>query len=163
MTTNQTDNIKNPTLNPTLFAAMAQAAKNKLLVNASIEEQKFQPKLPEGIFIAIVTNAVLERNQPSMYGTNDRIKVYFSVCVSGNDEPVEFITTYWKSATESSLYNRHLSALLGHDARDGFKLSDLIGITCQIQIKHNTTEKGVFANIDSIKLIKLDMESSITF
>lgn len=155
-------NTQFPTLNPAIVTALAQAAKNKSQVKAAIAKQKIQPKLPEGIFVAVVTNAVLERNQPSTYGLNDRIKVHFSVCVNGSDEAVELISAYWKSATENSLYYRHLSALLGVDPREGFNLSDLIGQTCQIEIRHNTTEKGTFANINSITLINLNPTNTIT-
>ncbi|WP_108672467.1 hypothetical protein [Peribacillus acanthi] len=131
-----------------IMASLQKAQENKSTIAQSVPQQKYKAKLLPGNYIAVLTNAVYEKNQPSKFGINNRVKATYEVI--NNGETHELIVQYWESPADSSLYTRHLSILLGRDSRDGFTLNELIGSVVEIEVVHNETEKGVYANIENI-------------
>jgi len=142
--------------NPAVLLAMKVAMENKEKRIGGVEEQKIAAKVAQGEYTAFVLDASLERNQPSKYGINDLVKIKYGIISAESEAPIEIVTGYFKSASETSLYYRHLSSLLGKDPRFGFSFDELIGQACQVTIVHNETEKGVYANIAQITQLSLD-------
>lgn len=132
---------------------LAKVKENKRNASAiKVEQNKTKPKVDEGTFLAITTDAELEKNQSSTYGTNDRIRVRFHIFRSENDtEGVEIATTCWKSNSTKSRYYQILSQLLQEDPGTEFELSSLIGVTCEVTIEHVDGNNGVFSNISEVK------------
>lgn len=147
-------------LPPAFISAMKEAAENKANVTGAVNRQRIQPRIPIGSFVAVTKEAVLEKNQPSKFGINDRIALTFDVCVNG--EMVSLRSTYWIARTEDSVFCRHLSPLLGRDPRKGFNISELINVTCMLTITHSTNEDGTFSNVESIQRIHIDADQPIT-
>jgi hypothetical protein len=147
--------------NAEVLAAIAKAKQRiNEIENQEIDRIQIKPKAPEGSFIAVTTDAKLERNQKSHFGMNDRIKVTFTVLVPNHDpESVELTSTYWKSSSPTSVYCLQLTELLGKDVRQGFSLRDLIGITCQVSIEHRQTDSGTYASIAEVKPVNIEVGS----
>ncbi|KAA2396101.1 hypothetical protein F2Y18_15765 [Bacillus cereus] len=139
------------TNNLAIMEALQKAQANKSKVADVVPGQKYLPKLVPGKYIAVVTKVQYEKNQPSKFGINNRVKVTFDVIT--NDESQELVVSYWESPSDTSLYVLHLSSLLGRDSRDGFTLNELNGVIAQIEVVHNKTEKGIFVNIQCIQVI----------
>ncbi|MED0968184.1 hypothetical protein [Bacillus paramycoides] len=142
------------TNNLALIQTLQKANQNKSEVAEVVPQQKYMPKLAPGSYIAVVVNAIYEKNQPSKYGINNRVKLIFEVIT--NDEPVELRVPCWESVADDSLYVKYLSSLLGRDSRDGFVINELIGSVVEIIVVHNETEKGVYANIENITLLDIN-------
>ncbi|WP_108307366.1 hypothetical protein [Metalysinibacillus jejuensis] len=153
--------VANVTANEKFLEMMAKAQQNKQKVSAQIGKQQYVPKVSEGQFVAVTTDAKLEQNLPTKYGLNDCIKVTYSILVPNETNPVDIVMTYWKTASITSLYVKQLSVLLGADARDGFAVSNLIGKQCLVSIKHNHMNDGrIFANVDELTLLNLQNNMS---
>lgn len=142
--------------NDKFLEIIAKAQENKQKATVYIDKQQYVPKVAEGQYIAVTTNAKLEQNTKTKFGLNDCVKVTYSLIVPNEMSPVEITMTYWKTASPTSLYVNQLSILLSSDSRMGFSISDLIGKQCQVTIKHNHMEDGrIFANVDQLALINL--------
>lgn len=138
--------------------ALAKASENRRRVKEiQVREKKAQPKIQEGQYIAITTDAQLESNIESKYGRNDRITVPFEIFL-GEDYQESILLTekFWASGSESSRYCQILSKLLQHDARRGFNVKDLIGVACEVIIVHNETLNGTYANIADVEAINME-------
>lgn len=164
MTENNTNpQIENDAMTE-LLRLQALAKRNQVQGETKVSAYEIKPKAPAGIMLGVTTNAVLESNQISHYGRNDCVKVTFQPIISdpayGKD--VEITATYWKSNSEKSRYYKILSKLLQKDARKGFHINELIGVTCEIEITHNHVENGAYANVTDVKRIEVDNEASIT-
>lgn len=124
-----------------------------------VDEIKYKPKADPGKYPGFIKDISLEKNSMSYLGINDKLTVSYTILKfdeNGNVEEVDINKTYWKSNSENSSYYKALKELLMRDPRKGFILKELLGITCEVYIEHNESEKGVFANITSIKRVSLD-------
>jgi len=125
----------------------------------SIVEIKYKPKADPGKYPSITKDVSFEKNAMSYYKINDKLTITYTIfkfVESGNVEEIDIKQTYWKSNSENSSYYKALKELLMRDPRKGFVLKELLGITCEVDIEHNESEKGVFANITSIKRVSFD-------
>lgn len=151
------NNSNNVLIQQALLAA--EAKKNQ--VASVVPQQKYAPKLNEGVYIAVVTDAEYQQNQPTDFGVSDRVCITLSVPHS--DKTVEIVSRYWVSKTDDSRYVTHLKALLGQDPRLGFDLNELLGQVVELEIHHFENDKGVFASVSTIKQIeKYQIESNFT-
>lgn len=149
-------NMENVLSNPAALLAMKVALENKEKRIGGVEEKKIVAKVAQGEYTAFVLDASLECNQPSKYGICDIVKIKYGIITTESEKPIEIVASYHKSSSETSLYCRHLSSLLGKDARYGFAFDELIGQACQVTIAHNETERGVYANIAQVTPISFD-------
>jgi|SRR5690625_2901147 len=147
-----------PTQKDAFAEALVKAEENKKRVmTIQVEEKKAQPKIKEGRFVAITTDAQLEQNIESKYGTNDRVTITFEVLLDqdGKDS-VTLIEKFWVSRSDSSRYYQLLSKLLQFDARQGFHIKDLIGVACEVIVVHNEISSGTYANIADVEVISME-------
>src|SRR5699024_12767688 len=70
--------------NNNVFAETLAKAKQKKRNAKTIKvaQKKVQPKVDKGTYLAITTDAQLEKNVQSTFGVNDRIKITFEVFVT---------------------------------------------------------------------------------
>lgn len=138
--------------------ALDKAHINKDKVKAiQVGEKKAKPKIEEGRYLAITTEAQLERNIESKYGPNDRVTISFEIFIDEDfHESILLTERFWASGNESSRYCQILSKLLQFDARTGFRMEDVIGVTSEIIIVHNETSSGIYANIADLEVIILE-------
>lgn len=141
-----------------LDRALAKASENRRRVKEiQMRDRKAQPKLEAGKYIAITTDAKPERNIESKYGLNDRVAISFEVFIDEDfQESILLTEKLWASGSEDSKYCQILSKLLQFDARMGFRLKDVIGVTCKVTIVHNQTPNGTFANIANVEVINVE-------
>lgn len=145
-----------------LAILQAQAKENQQKAEATVNASRIIPAAPEGTYLGVTTNALFEKNLPSKYGTNDRIKVdYQFINPAASNEVIKMTAIYWLSNSEKSQYYRYLSELLQKDPRKGFHIKELIGITCEVEITHNPVENGAYANITNVKQIDVDENGPI--
>lgn len=141
-------------------ALLAAEAKKKQVASV-VPQQKYAPKLDEGIYIAVTTDVEYQQNQPTEFGVSDRVCI--TLTVPQNNNNVEIISRYWLSKSEDSRYVKHLSELLGYDPRLGFDLNELLGKTVELDVHHFENDKGVFASIKALKsLEKTQFDNGIT-
>ncbi|SFM20474.1 hypothetical protein [Salibacterium qingdaonense] len=137
-----------------------EEAKAKMESSEMVGEAKHQPDVEAGTFPAVTKTAVYSRNVQSPLGINDKIDITYTIFVptsEGTLQKIEKDKSYWKSPSEKAKYTRTLSGLLNADPRQAFRLEDLMGIPCEVEITHKTTDKGTFANIS--KVTRVDIEA----
>lgn len=158
LTSNKYYQHEAPTQKDAFAEALVTAEKNKKRVmEIQVGEKKAQPKIKEGRFIAITTEAKLEQNIESKYGTNDRVTITFEVLLDQDGEnSVTLIEKFWVSRSDSSRYYQLLSQLLKFDARQGFHIKDLIGVACEVIVVHNEISSGTYANISDLEVISME-------
>lgn len=142
----------NSTTNLLIQQALLEAEAKKKHVGSVVPQQKYAPKLEEGVYIAVTTDVDYQKNQPTEYGVSDRICITLTVLQDNNN--VELISRYWLSKSESSRYVKHLGELLGYDPRLGFELNELLGKTVELEVQHFKNDKGVFASVKTLKSIE---------
>lgn len=143
--------------------ALDKANENKRRVKeVQMGDRKAQPKLEAGKYIAITTDAKPERNIESKYGVNDRVEISFEVFIDEDfQESILLTEKLWASGSEDSKYCQILSELLQFDARMGFRLKDVIGVTCEVTIVHNRTHQGIFSNVAGVEVISIEENESM--
>lgn len=132
--------------------ALLKAEAKKKQVASVVPQQKYAPKLDEGVYIAVTTDVEYQQNQPTEFGVSDRVCITLTVPQANND--VELISRYWLSKTEDSRYVKHLGELLGYDPRLGFELNELLGKTVELEVHHFENDKGIFASVKTLKSIE---------
>lgn len=147
--------------NTKFLELVAKAEENKAKAAVVVSREQYVPKVNEGQYLAISTDATFEQQLKTKAGLRDCIKIFYSIIVPNEIEPVELTMYYWKTASPTSPYVRQLSTLLGSDSRDGFNISSLIGKYCQVQIKHDKLEDGrIFINVEELSLLNLPTSST---
>ena len=132
--------------------ALLKAEAKKKQVASVVPQQKYAPKLDEGVYIAVTTDVEYQQNQPTEFGVSDRVCITLTVPQGNNN--VELISRYWLSKTEDSRYVKHLGELLGYDPRLGFELNELLGKTVELEVHHFENDKGIFASVKTLKSIE---------
>ena len=168
MTNNQIV-LTTPSIPTGIYAKMQQLNQTKTLAQYQQEIAKtvFTPNLPPGSYYAVSNDAVYEENVTTKKGKSSRVVVTYTVYVpvpNQTEKEVEFRQLYYKSTNTKSPYVWQLSTLLGHDSKQGFRISDLIGIPCAIEVKHDQKEDGnTYAEIVSLQKLPLpSVPSQIT-
>lgn len=134
-----------------------QQIKAKNLGNEFMPGIMAVPKAPEGVYQAVTSNVELEKAALSKFGVNDKLMVTYTLFTStaGIAEEITLRQTFWKSSSEESAFYRHLYPLLGKDPREGFMLSELMGIPCEVTVAHYSADKGTFAGITNVRRLEL--------
>lgn len=152
-----TTNLWRNSLNtPQILEALATANEAKEKVTAYIGPSQIKPKLDEGRYLAITTNATYILNKQTKNGLRNCIEVTFSIFASPDKEPVELRKFYWETENNTFYDEHQFSCLLGYDARKGFHVSDLIGKYCEVEITHYTASAyAVYSNITNVYSVEI--------
>lgn len=115
---------------------------------------------PEGNHVGVLVDFEELGPQPTKFGVKEMVKLVYQIDEKmENDDGTEgepFIVSSRFNATiaDRSSLRKHLVGLRGKDFTEdeliGFDPENLIGLNALLSIKHKTTEKGTFANIDNV-------------
>lgn len=172
ITTNQTTNFTNVMSNPkenifkstTFLNVLTSSKKAKANTAAYIGPSIIKPKVEEGRFVAVTTNATYIQNKQTKNGLRNCIEVTFSIFISEDKKTVDLRKFYWESDHHTFNDEQQLSNLLGEDVRNGFHVSDLIGKCCEVEIMHQIAgTHAVYANIVDVYPITIPTTMDIIF
>lgn len=156
-------NVLNNSSTPAGFHSMVQQMKqmkNQTQYQQVVGKTVFTPNVPPGKFYAVSTDATYEQNVTTKNGKSNRVALTFTVYVPVSGLPekeVELRQLYYQSTSSKSPYVWQLSALLGYDSKQGFHISDLMGVPCVIEVQHAQKDDGnTYAEIVSIQRLELD-------
>ena len=113
---------------------------------------------PEGLFAAVCVDVVdlgLVKNQ---WGEQYKVQIRWQLedvdPESDPPRPYMVVATYTNSLHEKSRLRPMLEAWRGKkfsaEELDGFDLEKLLGANCQVQVIHNITDKGTYANVQAV-------------
>jgi hypothetical protein len=110
--------------------------------------------LEEGEYSGVITNAKLDVKD-TIYGEQDCVEL--EVRIAGTKKTLRKIL--WYADNSDSEYIKTLYNLLGKNPLTGFRMSELKGIICRIEIVHKESKNG--KTHENIELIdKLDINTN---
>tara|TARA_Y100001935_G_scaffold93147_1_gene77434 strand:+ start:50803 stop:51309 length:507 start_codon:yes stop_codon:yes gene_type:complete len=121
------------------------------------EEPQDFPLCPEGLFAAVLVDAVDLGEQESKFGTKHKLSLCFETQQHDEDgKPFILVKRYTWSLHEKSNLRKDLERFRGQkftqsELSEGVDLETYIGLSCNILVVHNEVEDGkVYANIESV-------------
>src|SRR5947208_17090787 len=113
----------------------------------------FRPP-PEGLYNAVVVDVVDHGIQQTQFGPKHKVSLRFQLDEIHPDTGKRFVVArrYTLSLNQKATLRLHAEALRGKKFTKrelaGFDLEQLMGLGCQVQIVHNTTDDGrTFGNV----------------
>lgn len=121
--------------------------------------REFTPA-PEGLHVAVCVDVVDLGMQTTPWGEKHKVEIWWQleeVDQEAKPGPRRFLVRnlYTNSLNEKATLRHHLEAWRGRkfgpQELEGFDLENLIGVSCQLQIVHNLSDKGrTFANVQAV-------------
>jgi hypothetical protein len=116
---------------------------------------------PDGQHIGVLADVVDLGEQPTKFGPKHMVRLVYQIDENmvddaGEDTGKPFMVSGRFNATlaERASLRKHLEGLRGvkftPEELEDFEIDDLIGTNGLLNIVHNKTEKGTFANIDAV-------------
>lgn len=153
-----------------LFARAQQLnqVKSQAQFQVQIGKSYYIPPVSPGTYFAVVTDGVFDGNATTKNGKQALLILTWMVYVPKHNQPeqeVELKQYYYKTPNQKAPYVWLLSKLLGYDSKQGFSISDLLGVACTIEVKHDQNDNGnVYAAIAQLEKLQLDdSPSTVSF
>lgn len=113
---------------------------------------------PEGLYSAVCVDVVDLGLVKTQWGENYKVQIRWQLeeqdPESDPQRPYMVLATYTNSLHEKSRLRPMLEAWRGRkfsaEELDGFDLEKLLGVNCQVQVIHNITDKGTYANVQAV-------------
>lgn len=113
---------------------------------------------PEGLHHAVCVDVIDQGLVKTEWGEKYRVQIRWQLDQNDpqSDPPRPYLVmaTYTNSLHEKSRLRPMLEAWRGRkftaEELDGFDLEKLLGVNCQIQIIHNITDGGTYANVQAV-------------
>ncbi len=115
---------------------------------------------PEGLHVAVCCDVwepwTEERDKTYGGGLVDKTRIVWLIEEMNPEtkQPYEVSRVYTNSLHEKATLARDLQAWRGKPftalEKEGFDLEKLIGACCQLQVVHNVTDQGTYANVQAI-------------
>lgn len=128
-------------------------------IYAKRKESQFDPA-PEGLHVAVCADVwepwTEERPDDWGGGLVDKTRIVWLIDVVNpkTNRPFEVSQKYTLSLHEKAKLTQHLETWRGKKFTDqekmGFDIEKLIGVGCQVQVIHNITDKGTYANVSAV-------------
>lgn len=143
------------------YETLTQEKKDMTVVK---DNKKEYDPAPEGLHQAVCVDEIDVGMQDSPWGQIHKIELRWQIeeINPKNGKPYLVVARYTASLNKKSNLCKHLEAWRGRkftpEEKEGFDLANLIGVNCQLQIEHNVTENGTYANIQAIVPVRKGME-----
>jgi hypothetical protein len=111
--------------------------------NKTVVIRKVMPIVEEALYNAEVVSVEIVEPKMTKLGLTDRIRVGFRL-----DDGKELYSNFLLMWHENQPAYQLIMSVLG--TLDDIDLDDLIGAEIRIEVKHNATKDGVFANVVSV-------------
>lgn len=131
-------------------------------------------KLPEGVHMAVCDMVVNLGDQLTTYQGQSKVKpkVYIRfqvpaerVEINGEDKPMVAGSQYTLSLHENAALRSHLQSWRGKaftpEELEGFDISKLLGVPCQINVVYNESGGKTYANIETIMALPKGAEKPV--
>lgn len=113
---------------------------------------------PEGLYPAVCVDVVDLGLVKSQWGEQYKVQIRWQLeevdPESESQRPYMVVANFTNSLHEKSRLRPMLEAWRGKkfsaEELDGFDLEKLLGVNCQVQVIHNITDKGTFANVQAV-------------
>ena len=123
---------------------------------ASDKSRDFKPA-PEGLHNAVVVDVIDHGMQEGRFGRKHKVEIRWQIeeINPDNGKPFLAMRRYTLSLNSKATLRLHVEALRNSKKFTkkelaGFDLEELIGLGCQLQIVHNTTDDGrTFGNVQA--------------
>ncbi|MCH8549762.1 MAG: hypothetical protein LAT80_12895 [Balneolaceae bacterium] len=124
-----------------------------LIINEHIETRELAPS---GLQAAVCVDAVDIGTHETPWGEKQKVMLIFELeAVDSKGDRFLLQKRYTKSLNEKSNLRKDLERWRGRPfnpriLKEGFNLENVVGIPAMLYIEHRETEKGIWANVDSI-------------
>lgn len=140
------------------YAKELEATKQQEAYQQQIGKTVYIPPVAPGSYFAVVKDAIFEANATTRNGKCDRIVVTYVIYVPRTnqvEETVEVKQFYYRSTSKNAPFIWLLTKLLGYDSSEGFRIKDLIGVTCAIDVVHRNRDGNTNIEIADLQKIQL--------